>query len=165
MTVAAKQAPMQTDPHIRWMIRRDMPEVLAIEDACFEILGWSEEEFIAVLRKRNMVGMVAEVSDRVVGFMLYELHRNKLTLLNFAVMPEKQRWGVGTAMVRKLKNKLSEQRRNRIELAIADFNLPGQLFFRAMGFKATKILAAHSEDAAGNDVDCYHMEYRYEGAD
>ncbi len=63
----------QVRVHIRWMIRRDMPEVLAIEHASFEF-PWCEEEFLRVLRQRNCIGMVAEhARSRVVGFMIYEL--------------------------------------------------------------------------------------------
>ena len=76
----------QVRVHIRWMIRRDMPEVLAIEHASFEY-PWCEEEFLRVLRQRNCIGMVAEHEDRVVGFMIYELHKTKLHVLNFAVAP------------------------------------------------------------------------------
>ena len=76
--------PGQLPVHIRWMIRRDMPEVLAIEEQCFEF-PWSEEDFIRCLRQRNCIGMVAEHSERVVGFMIYELHKNRLHILNFAV--------------------------------------------------------------------------------
>jgi len=43
--------------HIRWMIRRDMPEVLDIESGSFEF-PWSEEDFIRCLRQRNCIGMV-----------------------------------------------------------------------------------------------------------
>ena len=77
----------QVRVHIRWMIRRDMPEVLAIEHAGFEF-PWCEEEFLRVLRQRNCIGMVAELGERVVGFMIYELHKNKLNVLDFAVHPE-----------------------------------------------------------------------------
>ena len=52
--------------HIRWMIRRDMPEVLQIEAASFEF-PWLEDDFIRCLRQRNCIGMVAEYDDRVVG--------------------------------------------------------------------------------------------------
>ena len=70
--------------HIRWMIRRDMPEVLDIENRSFEF-AWTEEDFIRCLRQRNCIGMVAEHDERVVGFMIYELHKNRLHILNFAV--------------------------------------------------------------------------------
>ena len=76
----------QVRVHIRWMIRRDMPEVLAIEHASFDF-PWCEEEFLRVLRQRNCIGMVAEVGEQVVGFMIYELHKNKLHVLDFATPP------------------------------------------------------------------------------
>ena len=41
----------QTCVHIRWMIRRDMPTVLSIEESSFEF-AWSEEEFIRCLRQQ-----------------------------------------------------------------------------------------------------------------
>ena len=95
--------------HIRWMIRRDMPSVLGIENACFEF-AWSEDDFIRCLRQRNCIGMVAEQDDEVVGFMIYELHKNRLHILNFAVHPEHRRTGVGQSMVDKLLGKLSHER-------------------------------------------------------
>ncbi len=74
----------QLRAHIRWMIRRDMAEVLEIESEGFEF-PWREEDFIRCLRQRNCIGMVAEHAERVVGFMIYELHKTRLHLLNFAV--------------------------------------------------------------------------------
>ena len=78
MNVQGKQ---ELSTHIRWMIRRDMPEVLAIENLSFEF-PWSEEDFIRCLRQRNCIGMVSEHEEQVVGFMIYELHRNRLHVLN-----------------------------------------------------------------------------------
>ena len=75
MTTDQKQIELRVD--IRWMIRRDMAEVLATETEGFEF-PWLEEDFIRCLRQRNCIGMVAEYDDRVVGFMIYELHKNRI---------------------------------------------------------------------------------------
>ena len=131
--------------HIRWMIRRDMPAVLAIEDASFEF-PWCEEEFIRCLRQRNCIGMVAEVDDKVVGFMIYELHKNRLHLLNFSVDTDSRRRGIGSAMMEKLAGKLSIERRNRIMLEVRETNLEAQLFFKTFGFKAISVLRDFYED-------------------
>jgi ribosomal-protein-alanine N-acetyltransferase len=64
--------------------------------------------------------MVAEHSERVVGFMIYELHKNRLHILNFAVHPDFCRRGVGEQMIRKLVSKLSAQRRSRIMLEVRE---------------------------------------------
>lgn len=143
--------------HICWAIRRHMPEILAMEQLCFPF-PWSEEDFIRCLRSRNCIGMVAEVNERVAGQMIYELHRNRLHVLTFAVHPDFQRRGVGTAMIGKLVSKLSPQRRNRIMLEIRETNLPAQLFFKALGFRAISLLRDFYEET--ND-DAYLMQYRY----
>src|SRR5215212_10833205 len=96
----------QVRVHIRWMIRRDMPEVLQTEQESFEY-AWTEEDFLRCLRQRNCIGMVAEQGERVVGFMIYELHKQKLHILNFAVHPQFRHFGVGGQMVSKLIGKLS----------------------------------------------------------
>ena len=143
--------------HIRWMIRRDMPEVLAVEDESFEF-PWLEEDFIRCLRQRNCIGMVAEHEDRVVGFMIYELHNTRIHVLNFAVASDYHRQGVGSQMVAKLIAKLSSQRRSRIVLEVRETNLSAQLFFRENGFRAISVLRAYYEDTP---EDAYLMQYRY----
>lgn len=132
-------AKAQVRVHIRWMIRRDMPEVLAIEHASYEF-PWCEEEFLRVLRQRNCIGMVAECGERVVGFMIYELHKSRLQVLNLAVAPEYRRMGVGRQMVAKLVGKLSSHRRTKILLQTRESNLPAQLYFRALDFRAVEVV-------------------------
>jgi ribosomal-protein-alanine N-acetyltransferase len=146
--------------HVRWMIRRDMPEVLAIEEDSFEF-PWYEDDFLRCLRQRNCIGMVAEASERIMGFMVYELHKNRLHVLNFAVHPQYRRRGIGTQMARKLIGKLSFDRRSRILLEIRETNLPAQLFFRSLGFRAVSVLRGFYEDTP---EDAYLMQYRYSAA-
>ncbi len=143
--------------HIRWMIRRDMPEVLQIERESFEF-PWVDADFVRCLRQRNCIGMVAEHEGRVVGFMIYELHRTRIHVLNFAVARMYQRLGVGSQMVAKLIAKLTVQRRSRIALEIRETNLDAQLFFRENGFRAVSILHEYYDDTP---EDAYLMQYRY----
>jgi len=147
--------------HIRWMIRRDMPEVLAIESDSFEF-PWCENDFLRCLRQRNCIGMVAERNNEVVGFMIYELHKSRLHILNFAVSARYRRVGVGTQMIAKLLGKLSTDRRNRILLEVRETNLAAQLFFRATGFRAVSVLRQFYEDTP---EDAYLMQFRYRGND
>jgi len=144
--------------HIRWMIRRDMPEVLDIEQGSFEF-PWYEEDFIRCLRQRNCIGMVAEHGERVVGFMIYELHKTRLHILNFAVAESFRQRDVGRQMAEKLISKLSSQRRTRISLEVRETNLPAQLFFKQLGFRATSVLRSYYEDSP---EDAYLMQFRYE---
>lgn len=147
----------QVRVHIRWMIRRDMPEVLAIEAESFEF-PWLEEDFIRCLRGRNSIGMVAEYDDRIVGFMIYELAKNRIQVLNLATAAKWRRRGVGSQMAAKLVGKLSAQRRTRITLEVRETNLAAQLFFRASGFRAVSVLRDFYEDTP---EDAYLMQYRF----
>lgn len=157
--------------HIRWMIRRDMPNVLAIESACFDPLSaWTEDDFIRALRHRNCIGMVAVTeagtdNETLVGYMLYELHKDSLRLINFAADPRHPRCGIGRAMIDKLKGKLSAQRRRFISLEVREKNLPAQLFFKACGFRAVRTLRsfyAHCDwDGEWREEDAYAMRFDY----
>lgn len=158
MSASHKQ---QLQVHIRWMIRRDMPEVLEIENDSFEF-PWSEEDFIRCLQQRNCIGMVAEHDEQVVGFMIYELHKSRLHILNFSVASVSRRQHIGTQMVEKLISKLSHQRRTRIALEVRETNLAAQLFFQKAGFRATSVLRDFYEDTT---EDAYNMEYAYQPAE
>ena len=153
----SEKAKEQARVHIRWMIRRDMPEVLQAEQLSFEY-AWNEEDFLRCLRQRNCIGMVAEHGEKVVGFMIYELHKNKLHILNFAVHPAWRRHGVGAQMVAKLISKLSSHRRTRITLEVRETNLSAQLFFHQQEFKAVRVLRSFYEDSG---EDAFLMEYRF----
>ena len=141
--------------HVRWMIRRDMAEVIGIEREAFEF-PWSDEDFTRCLRQRNCIGMVAELADSVVAFMIYELHRSRLHMLNFAVMRSHRRLGIGTQMMNKLVGKLSPERRARIVLEVRETNLAAQLFFRSLGFRAVSVLKDFYQDST---EDAYLMHY------
>lgn len=146
--------------HVRWMIRRDMPEVLLIE-RCSTLHPWTEEDFLRCLRRRNCIGMVAEQGEQVVGFMIYELWRKKLALLNFAVHPEFWRRGVGSRLIRKLASKLFSHRRTHIQVDVRETNLAVQLFLQRQGFQAVGIARALFEDSG---EDAYTMVFWLPGA-
>lgn len=140
---------------IRWLIRRDMPEVMQIERESYSV-PWDEEDFVGCLRERHCIGMVIEADLKIVGFMIYELHPKRLHVLNFAIAPECRRQGVGSAMVDRLIDKLSPERRNRIELSVRESNLTAQLFFRAKGFRATSVERGGYQDT---EEDAYQFRF------
>lgn len=146
------------DVHIRWMIRRDMPLVLEIESQAYD-LPWNEKDFINCLRQRNCIGMVAEADEQIVGFMLYELHKRHLNILNFAVASDYRKQGVGSTMMGKLKGKLSAERRCRIISEVRESNLDAQLFCKAIGFRATDVREQFYDDTKEA---AFLFEYTYQ---
>lgn len=137
-----------------------MEQVMRIEKASFDFT-WTEEDFLRCLRQRNCIGMVAVEpdSEEVYGFMIYELHKKYLHLLNLAVAPEHRHQGVGRQMVERLIEKLSHQRRKAITLEVRETNVAAQCFFAEMGFKAVRIIRGYYDDT---DEDAYEMRYSLE---
>ena len=150
--------------HVRWMIRKDVDPVLKIEAAGYQA-PWGEEELLAGMRQRNVIGMVAEmtsstgyndVSYIVIGYMVYALHKECVELLKFAVGPKHRRRGVGRQMLQKLLSKLSAGRREHIIFRVPESNLDGHLFLKANGFIAQRVERNYFCDP---DEDAYVMAH------
>lgn len=123
------------DVHVRWMIRRDLMEVVDIERQSFRA-PWDEAAVLRLLRRRSAIGMVAELGDRVVGFMLYEHRKDRIHLRRLAVHPAFRARGVGTQLVTKLSARLTH-RRPLLTLKVRETNAVAVAFYRARGFHAT----------------------------
>lgn len=139
---------------IRWMIVRDLPEVLAIDEEGFQN-PWPEKVLRQNLVSRHRIGMVAEVENRVVGFMIYELRDGLIHMMRFAVQESERRKGIGTDLVKKLVMKLHGQRRRRLLLPVPDRNL-----FFSPPFYAKRQLHAVAAVPSGDEGDGHLLEHR-----
>lgn len=151
--------------HNRWFIHKDLESVLEIEQASFDH-PWTERDFRAVFRIRETMGHVAEPNDsrcRVAGFMITELKKRRIDLINLAVAPDCRRMGVGQQMLGHLIGKLHPGQRTAITAVVRESNLGGQLFFRDTGFVAVRVLRGYYQDD-GDGEDGYLMEYRIQAA-
>jgi ribosomal-protein-alanine N-acetyltransferase len=142
------------DVHVRWLVSRDVPEVLGIEAGSFAP-PWSKEDLVAHLCRRVTIGMVAEVGDRVVGFMVYELLPASVELLRVAVHPAWRRRGAGAALLAKLTPKLSPGRRRRAGLDVGEANLGAHLWLKAQGWRAARV-----DRGRGGEPDTYRFVFR-----
>lgn len=138
--------------HVRWMIQRDLAQVVAIEQASFDF-PWNEEDFRGITVRRNCIGLVVDATDprcdcesRIRGYMVYELLKTRINLLTLAVHPKHRRQGVGCLMLNKLKGKLSTHRRYKLTVDVRESNLDAQLFFRSCGLLATRVERYHFPD-------------------
>jgi len=146
--LAAKSAVMV---HMRWMISRDHPQVMEIEDDSFPF-SWSHADLLDTLRQRAVVGVVAETGEQVLGFAVYELRTGKIELLNFAVHPSWRRMMVGGQMMDYLVRKLSFYGRKRLCLHVRESNLPMQLFLGSQGFTAVRTDRGLYEDTGEDGI-------------
>ena len=141
---------------IRWGIRRDLPQILAIENRCFEY-PWSEETFRNHMRQRDCVLMVAENETGVVGYCLYYLHKQAIEIANLAVHPGFRWQGVGRRFVYQLQKKLLPDKRRTLFGVVWERNLAAQLFLRACDFKCRRVINNHFLDTGD---DAYEFVFR-----
>lgn len=139
--------------NVRWMIRRDLARVVAIE-AASSGAPWGEADFVAALKQRNCIAMVAEVGEEVVGFMVYELHPGEIRLVKAAVDPDRRRLGIGRRLMDRLAGKLGNGRRRCLSASVRETDLAAQLFLRACGWQAVDILRGACDDTG---EDAYRM--------
>lgn len=141
---------------VRWMIRRDMAEVLGLDQQCNERLQWREEDFLTALRQRNCIGMVAEQGDDVVGFMVYHLHKHHLELVRFAAPTEE----ILSKLLAKLAAKLSSYNRNRVVANIDERETRTLVRLKANEYLAVRVDRNEVEDEDGSLHDAIRMVYR-----
>lgn len=125
-------------PKIRAARDSDLGPVVEIENDSFGAYSWSKTEFAALMAKPDCTLLVAEVQGLIVGVMAYERQKTALYLLSLAVGSPWRRAGLGSALLANLVGRLND--RPAINTHISEYNLPGQLFLRACGFRATRVL-------------------------
>lgn len=140
---------------IRWMVRRDLRDVLAIEREAFDS-PWTRRDFVTTLGRVTAFGMVAEWYGRIVGFMIYELAKRRFHLLNMAVAAEHRRQGVGSHMLAFLQSELKPKQIQAITVEVGDRNLGAHLFLRANGFRAVAVVPNYFDEPP---EDAYRFVY------
>ena len=121
----------------RWVVRRDLPEIEAIEHATGGT--WTQAEFLNCLRRRECIGITVEHREVVAGYVFYELMPNAVKLLKFAISPAYQRRRFGSALMAKMVYKLISHRRGAMVAAVPEEWLPAHLFLKASGWKAVGV--------------------------
>lgn len=145
--------------HVRFAIRADLPHILAIEAASFEI-PWTEDEFLALQKDVRCIGLVAEVNGYVVGYLFYKLYKKHTHLLNLAVHRGYRREGVAQSLINWPRNRLRIQKRFSLTARVRESNLPAQLFLRSQHFRCVSISKNYFE---GENEDAYCFIYRLTG--
>lgn len=158
----ADQVEAKQDYYIRWMIRRDIPDILAIEKEVYGDFAWDEDRFLCCLRSHNCIGMVVDIHPEWIhplrGYMIFELNKEFLHIATLAVNPIYRRQGVGASMLAKLAGKLTHHRRTYMTAAVSERFLGAHLFLRDFGFRATGI--EHGLGRGGEDEYVFRYDHR-----
>lgn len=136
---------------IRWMVRKDLEQVLHIEKHSFEY-PWKKEDFVKFVRHHQAHAKVVEYAEQVLGYVMYVKSPQLIQIDNLAVHPEYLRHGIGSVMMEHLEKMLSAAGPERIRLLVSEANLTMHLFLKSSGFQAVEIKKAafdYPPDLAG----------------
>jgi ribosomal protein S18 acetylase RimI-like enzyme len=161
--------------NLRRMTPRDLPHILHIAKN-LSAGRLALKHFLKVFQSGDAAGWVAEKDGCVVGFLIYtvtaqpaspEGERSGVTsrrgggpksvltatspcvnLLNIVVAPEWRRQGIGRSMLEILNQGLWRTA-SSVQILVPETNLPLQLFLRAVGYRAIRVVrdGFETEDA------------------
>lgn len=122
-----------TGPQIRWIIKRDSDRVREIENAAGG--KWRPNDLVTSLRYRDSIGLIYEVDHFIQGFIIYRLSKKSIEIMKLVVDPNFQRKGIGSEIINRLKEKLSQQRRTSLFFEVSETDIGSQIFLAKNGFK------------------------------
>lgn len=161
--IMSKEADFRSTPHglnvqykTRWGKLADASALLEVDRTSSECL-WDIRDFKKSLRDKSIVSLVvSDFSDKIVAFLMYETREDALNILNLVVHPDHRRRGIGRALIQNLKTQLKVQDDDgdkpvALFYDVRETNLDAQLFLRAMGLVAYRVVEGYFQDIYGSD--------------
>lgn len=133
--LAKFRTPPQGNIHVRWMIRRDIPEIVELEKYGMPD-SWDEATLLSQLQQRNNTGMVAEIGDLIVGYLIYNIRKQSYDIVRLVVHPGARKAGVGAKIIERLRNSATKSRQ-RNQIVSRDHPPAATGFFQKQGFNTT----------------------------
>ena len=128
---------------VEWLLHGDLNDMLMIDTDNERDRpwwkGWFVDDFTAHLSRRDTIGCCVRWGDECLGYAIYRLEPERIELVRLAVQPDFHRQGIGAALVAKLANKLSHDRRKSLQLWVPEHALSAQLFLKACDFQGFPI--------------------------
>lgn len=111
----------------------DAPALVAIERRCFSD-PWSEASFRESLGASWSFGLVVQMADDVVGYLIVREAAGTGEILNLAVDPPHRRGGIASALLEAGLAALRRRSVQEVYLEVRASNQPAQTLYRRAGF-------------------------------
>ena len=124
------------------MERQNIPEVLDIESVSFAS-PWREKDFVYALEDENGISRVVRIGDMVLGYVVGFMKASEFHLADFAVRPDCQRRGYGTAILEKLLTEVAGLEAQAVTLEVRQSNQPAVRMYSKSGFQTIAMRKAY----------------------
>ncbi|HXV79170.1 MAG TPA: ribosomal protein S18-alanine N-acetyltransferase [Candidatus Binatia bacterium] len=117
----------------RPMVPADLNEVMAVERTSFRH-PWSSNFFLEELQVACARSILAQVNDRIVGYILFWLLPEEIDVHNIAVHPGFRRQGIGQTLLRQVIEQAQRRDSSRVTLEVRVSNVAAQKLYESVGF-------------------------------
>jgi [ribosomal protein S18]-alanine N-acetyltransferase len=135
---------------VRPIESRDIEAILAIQRASPEVAQWTARDYARVV-EGEMAGWAAEEDAAVAGFLTARRAASDLEILNFAILANARRRGLGKSLLREALAWAASFHAENAFLEVRASNLPALHFYERHGFRLAgrrpRYYAAPVEDA------------------
>jgi ribosomal-protein-alanine N-acetyltransferase len=130
---ALAEAPAEAPVEIRRLGYGDLPSVLSIERRAFTT-PWSLAMFVLELSKPSGICLAATDQGRLIGYLVCSRYADVWHLMNVAIVPERRRERIATALLRRMLELAGEE--GRVTLEVRPSNGPAIAMYEQLGFRA-----------------------------
>lgn len=137
---------------------RDIERVAAIHDACFDD-AWSDDMIRRVLGTAGAFGLVARATadPSIVAFALARIVVDECELLSLGVAPDRQRQGIGAALLDAAMERAAALRVRHFFLEVGEFNAPARRLYESRGLRVVGRRADYYALEGGGAMDALTM--------
>ena len=115
------------------MVPADLDEVMAIERASFRH-PWSSNFFLEELQVACARSTVAQVNDKIVGYVLFWLLPEEIDIHNIAVETGFRRQRIGQTLLQQVIEQAHSRNSGRVTLEVRVSNIAAQKLYDSVGF-------------------------------
>jgi ribosomal-protein-alanine N-acetyltransferase len=135
---------------VRPMLAADLGTVGRIERLAMNAQAWSECELRDTIAHTGCYALVLEADGKIAGYLVYERQRKGILLLRIVISPALRRRGYGRKLLQHMLDRLHrpDNTETMLEFVVRESELGVQLFARALGFKAVRVLPEFFEDTS-----------------
>ena len=127
------------------MVPADLDEVMAIERTSFRH-PWSSNFFLEELQVACARSVLAQLNDKIVGYVLFWLLPETVDIHNIAVHTEFRRRRIGQALLRQVFEQARSRHSSRVTLEVRVSNIAAQKLYESVGFVSQGLRKGYYSD-------------------
>ena len=129
----------------RSMVPADLDEVMAIERTSFRH-PWSSNFFLEELQVACARSVLAQLNDKIVGYVLFWLLPETVDIHNIAVHTEFRRQRIGQTLLRQVFEQARSRHSSRVTLEVRVSNIAAQKLYESVGFVSQGLRKGYYSD-------------------